>query len=338
MANTPLARPAGRGALVTVDLDEALVADAEVVGDLVEDDPPHLAAKPLRIAPVQTHERPAVDGDLVRQHPAVVTGAPGERDALIEAEQRSARRRLLLDHDLHVRHSRAEIRGQGIERLLSVPLELLARVGVVAFHAWRVDGVCRLVRPPAGNPSEIRTGPSAILAAPAHVGVEMRLLIFLHGTAIMHPGGIGRTREERVAQVRAGADPTVHDYAAYVPVDGVVAKLQRWWEQGAHIVYLSSHRNPDDVAKDAFVLQKHGFPRGCVLARGPEESYGDVAGRELPDVLIEDDCESLDGGSEITYTQIRPERRDRIKSIIVPEFGGIDHLPDSLEELLAFQR
>jgi hypothetical protein len=28
--------------------------------------------------------------------------------------------------------------------------------------------------------------------------------------------------------------------------------------------------------------------------------------------------------------------RDRIKSIIVPEFGGIDHLPDSLRDLLAF--
>jgi hypothetical protein len=28
--------------------------------------------------------------------------------------------------------------------------------------------------------------------------------------------------------------------------------------------------------------------------------------------------------------------RGRIKSIIVPEFGGIDHLPDSLQDLLAF--
>lgn len=165
----------------------------------------------------------------------------------------------------------------------------------------------------------------------------MRLLIFLHGTAIMHPGAVGRTREERVAQVRARADPALHDYAAYVPVDGVVAKLQRWRERGAQIDYLSSHRNPEDVAKDALVLQKHGFPPGRILAREPGESYGDVAGREMPDVLIEDDCESINGGGEITYPQIRPELRDRIKSIIVPEFGGIDHLPEPLEELLAFQ-
>ena len=165
----------------------------------------------------------------------------------------------------------------------------------------------------------------------------MRLLIFLHGTAIMHPGGIGRTREERVAQVRTGADPALHNYAAYVPVGGAAAKLQSWREQGAHIAYLSSHRHPDDVAKDAFVLQENGFPPGHVLARGPGESYGDVAGQQMPDILIEDDCESIDGAAEITYPQIRPDLRARIKSIIVPEFGGIDHLPDSLDALLIFE-
>ena len=162
----------------------------------------------------------------------------------------------------------------------------------------------------------------------------MRLLIFLHGTAIMHPGGVGRTREERVAQVRTGADPALHDYAAYVPVGGVVAKLRRWQEQGAQIDYLSSHRDPDDVAKDALVLQKHGFPPGRILVRRADESYGDVAGRELPDLLIEDDCESIADGGEVTYPQIPPQLRARIRSIIVPEFGGVDHLPDSLQELM----
>ena len=165
----------------------------------------------------------------------------------------------------------------------------------------------------------------------------MRLLVFLQGTTIMHPGAAGRSREERVAQARIGADPALHDYAAYIPVDGVVAKLQGWQEAGAQIDYLTSHRSKDDVAKDAFVLQKHGFPAGRVLSRGPGESYGDVAGRELPDVLIEDDCESLDGAGELTYPQIRPDLRARIKSITVPEFGGLDHLPDSLDALLTFE-
>jgi hypothetical protein len=120
----------------------------------------------------------------------------------------------------------------------------------------------------------------------------VRLLVFLHGTVLMHSGAIGVTRAERVAQVRAG-HPTISDYAAYVPVDGAVAKLHRWEDAGAQIDYLCSHRNPDGVALDAFVLRMHGFPPGRVLARQPGESYGDVAGREAPDVLIEDDCESI---------------------------------------------
>jgi hypothetical protein len=156
----------------------------------------------------------------------------------------------------------------------------------------------------------------------------MRLLVFLHGTTLMHPGAIGRTREERVAQVRAGVDPALHDYAAYVPVEGVVAKLRRWQAQGAEITYLSSHRDP----ADAVVLEKHGFPPGRIVARGPGESYGDVAEREIPDVLIEDDCESI-GAGEITYPQIRADVRTRITSIVVPEFGGLDGLPDSPDAL-----
>lgn len=70
------------------------------------------------------------------------------------------------------------------------------------------------------------------------------------------------------------------------------------------------------------------FPPGRVLARQPGETYGDVAERELPDVLIEDDCESI-GADQITYPQIRPDLQARIKSIVIPEFGGIDHLPDA---------
>jgi hypothetical protein len=156
----------------------------------------------------------------------------------------------------------------------------------------------------------------------------MRLLVFLHGTTLMHPGAVGRTREERVAQVRAGEDPALHDYTAYVPIEGAVTKLRRWHEQGAEIVYLSPHRDP----ADAVVLEKHGCPPGRILARQPGESYGDVVGREMPDVLIEDDCESI-GAGEIAYPQIRPELRARITSIVVPEFGGLDHLPDSPELL-----
>ena len=45
---------------VAVDLDQAFVADAEMMGDLVQHDPPHLAAKGFRIVPVQALERAGV--------------------------------------------------------------------------------------------------------------------------------------------------------------------------------------------------------------------------------------------------------------------------------------
>ena len=70
----------------------------------------------------------------------------------------------------------------------------------------------------------------------------MRLLVFLHGTVLMHAGGVGVTRAERVAQVR--------------------------------------------------------------------------------------NCESI-GAAQTTYPQIPSALRARIKSIVIPEFGGINHLPDN---------
>ncbi len=35
----------------------------------------------------------------------------------------------------------------------------------------------------------------------------------------------------------------------------------------------------------------------------------------------------------MTITYVRKGIREKIKSIVVKEFGGIDHLPDNLDEL-----
>jgi hypothetical protein len=35
----------------------------------------------------------------------------------------------------------------------------------------------------------------------------------------------------------------------------------------------------------------------------------------------------------MTYPQIRPGLKGKIKSVVVKEFGGIDHLPNDLLEL-----
>ena len=51
-------------------------------------------------------------------------------------------------------------------------------------------------------------------------------------------------------------------------------------------------------------------------------------------MLIEDDCESIGGEEEMTITHVRAEIRSSIRSIRLREFEGVDHLPDSLEELI----
>ena len=56
----------------------------------------------------------------------------------------------------------------------------------------------------------------------------------------------------------------------------------------------------------------------------------------MPDVLVEDDCESIGGEVEMTYPHIRPELKPRIKSVVVREFGGIDHLPDDISALASW--
>jgi hypothetical protein len=163
----------------------------------------------------------------------------------------------------------------------------------------------------------------------------MRILVFLHGTTIMHAAGAGLPREESVRQVRE-RHPSVREYAAYVPVGNAVAKLRRWQAQDAEIAYLSSHRKLEDVAKDAAVLRRHGFPSGEVFSRLPDEDYGAAAERARPDVLIEDDCESIGGTVEMTYPRLHPELRQHVTSIVVREFEGIDRLPDDVAALMGY--
>lgn len=82
------------------------------------------------------------------------------------------------------------------------------------------------------------------------------------------------------------------------------------------------------------VLSKYGFPSPENLYyRFPSEEYKDVAERLMPGILIEDDCESIGGEKEMTYTNINPSLKPKIKQVVVKEFEGIDHLSDNLNRL-----
>ena len=163
----------------------------------------------------------------------------------------------------------------------------------------------------------------------------MKILVFLHGTTIMHRNAKGLAQDEITRQVMEG-DESLHDYASYIPVGNAAEKLQQWKGQGARICYLSSHKNAENVADDKFVLKKYAFPDGRIFYRRNREEYKDVVERirPLPDVIVEDDCESIGGKAEMVYPNLRPELKNKIKSIVVKEFEGIDHISDSISELV----
>ncbi len=160
----------------------------------------------------------------------------------------------------------------------------------------------------------------------------MKILIFLHGTTIMHKNAAKASREKRVKQVEE-SESSVHDYASYIPVEKAVEKLKGWQSQGAEIIYLSSHEDISNVNKDKTVLEKYKFPKGEILWRKDGKEYKDIIEEINPDIFIEDDCESIGGVKEMTITYVSLDIKRRIKSIPVKEFGGIDHLPDNITEL-----
>ncbi len=169
----------------------------------------------------------------------------------------------------------------------------------------------------------------------------MKILVFTEGTLLID-GNVARlSREERIRAIQeeiarqAASKP--HDFRAMVPAGNAVEKLQAWQRQGAKIMYLTSRRRPGEIEDIRYVLGKFGFPQGELFFRQKGEAYQDVAERVLPDVLVEDDCESIGGEVEMTYPHIQPDIKARIKSIVIPEAGGIDHLPDNLAALIDYQ-
>ncbi len=160
-------------------------------------------------------------------------------------------------------------------------------------------------------------------------------MVFLHGTSIMHASAAGVPRSSRVRQV-TGKDPSVRDFASYVPTEGAVAKIAAWQRRGAEICYLSSHQTATAAAIDGSVLAAYGFPAGTLYYRAHGDGYADVARRWQADVVVEDDCESIGGRAQTTASWLARSPGRRVPCVVVPEFGGLAHLPD--EPAVLFRR
>jgi hypothetical protein len=161
----------------------------------------------------------------------------------------------------------------------------------------------------------------------------MKILVFTEGTIIMPKIGSDVSREERVKQSIDNL-PEVNDFRSYIPCESAVAKLNNWKLQGADIYYLTSRTKPEDIEDVKYALNKHNFPDvQNLLFRKENQGYKDVAEQLLPDILIEDNCESIGGEAEMTFPHIQSKIKNKIHSIVVKEFAGIENLPDSICDL-----
>lgn len=168
---------------------------------------------------------------------------------------------------------------------------------------------------------------------PVIVFFSMKILVFLHGTVVMHRAAFGKSKQERIAQIHE-KEKSVADFTNYIPINNSYTKLENWQNQGVEIAYLSSNKEQKDLEKDKVVLKRYAFPQGPLYAREKDETYADVVERVMPDVLIEDDCESIGGKKAMVYPNLKKDLQKKITSIVVKEFEGIDHLPDDSSLLL----
>jgi len=163
----------------------------------------------------------------------------------------------------------------------------------------------------------------------------MKIMVFTEGTIIMHSSADGLSREQIVEQVKNLPNILPEDFfKTHIPVGNAAKKLFSWKKQDAEIIYLTSCTQKSEIEDIQQVLEKYNFPTGRLLWCKENQSYSEVAEIAKPDILIEDDCESIGGRKEMAITYVDPEIKKKIKSIVVKEFAGIDHLPDNLDDLM----
>lgn len=157
--------------------------------------------------------------------------------------------------------------------------------------------------------------------------MTLKIVVFLQGTTLIESALLGKTREESVKKSR--------DLAArggwlgeLVPIGESPKKVRTWSSHGTEVYYLTASRKQENVGKCETALKKWSFPSSVLLHRNMNENYGDIIPQIRPDLIVEDDCESLGGMKEMVYPNLPESVRRSIASVVVREFEGIDHLPD----------
>jgi hypothetical protein len=139
---------------------------------------------------------------------------------------------------------------------------------------------------------------------------KIKIMIFTEGTVLGH---------RNIFQI--------FNYATYIPIGNCIDKIQAWQQQGAEIIYFTSRKKEKQVNEIASVLKKYHFSGTRLYFREAKQEYKDIIELVVPDILIEDDCKCIGDQWQMCITYVKPEVKIKIKSIVVREFKGIDHLP-----------
>lgn len=111
----------------------------------------------------------------------------------------------------------------------------------------------------------------------------------------------------------------------YKPIGNSVEKVNAWYDKGNEI-YLCSYVRNARLSFVKSIIDFYGMKYTDILCRAKCEKYYEIVERIKPDVLIEDNCQSIGGQKNCCITGVKSDIRKNIKSIIVPEFDGIDNI------------
>lgn len=111
----------------------------------------------------------------------------------------------------------------------------------------------------------------------------------------------------------------------YEPIGNAVEIVNMLYSKGYEI-FLCSYVRKSRYNFIKSVVDFYGMKYTEILCRDKNEQYSEIVERIKPDVLIEDDCKSIGGLKECCITNVKEEIKTNIKSIIVPEFAGIDNV------------
>lgn len=109
----------------------------------------------------------------------------------------------------------------------------------------------------------------------------------------------------------------------YVPIGNAVGIINALHDTGNKI-YLCSYVKKRRYNFIKAVINSYGVKYDDILCRDKGEQYSDLVEKVCPDILIEDDCNSIGGEKNWCITGVRADIKQHIKSIVVKEYQGID--------------